>query len=119
MSDVGVVMLLSESGGALFKGGRDEPDRMAAPSAQQVVAVLGAVAQTVKDFAILSALGFGNPLVGEGVQDAVNGRQCDPGRTLLTYLDVELLGATENVAAAQHVEDSLAVDGGSTSCSCG
>jgi hypothetical protein len=116
---IGVAVLTRELPGVFFQGGRGERDRIAAPSTQQVVAVLGPEAQPVESLAILGALCFSDALVGQGMKDAVDGRQRNPGRLLLMHLEVELLGAAEIVAPAQGLEDSLAFDGASTSLSCG
>lgn len=68
--------------------------------------MLRAGAQTVENLAVLGTLGFGDALVGQVVKDTVDSSQPDPD-SVLPDLHIQLLGAAEIVAAAQHVEDSL------------
>lgn len=119
MSDIGVVVLASELDGVQLQIGRGKRDCIAAMSTQQVMAMLRIGAQTVENLAVLGALGLGDALLGQGVQDAVDGGQRDSSCSLPADLEIDLLGAAEIIAAAQHGDDSLAFCGASASPSRG
>jgi hypothetical protein len=113
VSDFGEAVLLGELACKTFNFVGGEPDSTPAPSAQQVVAMLGCGAQPIKHLTIFGALGFEDLHIGERVQDPVHGHQPDLDAVALTEILMELLGTTEVVAAPQQVEHRSLLGGGS------
>jgi hypothetical protein len=108
VGDVAVAVLCCEFAGVEFEIGGSEPDRLAAATAKQIVAVSRARAESIKGLTAFSTLRLGDVLFGHGLQDPVHSGQSDANGRLRAQFQVELLSATEMVTVT-HL--GSAVDG--------
>ena len=97
VSDVGVVVLAAQAPGVFFDADGGESHGFAALPADQIVTMTYPATQPVENLTVLGALGLGDPVSGQRVQDAADADQTDPQLPVMTNVQIKLLGAAEGL----------------------